>query len=124
MLAALIVVSAWAIWTLFANILALYFSPDVPLWFFYAAVLPSLLTGLAAYSLYKRSWWVSILLLLAIVVRVGTQIAFHNSSQPIIASSLAGELFERLPASLLVQVAAYLAISVYTMFLRKLGYLH
>ncbi len=91
----------------------------IPLWFFYLAVLPALLTLCAAYTLWRRKFWVVLLLVAAPLVNISVYLVVPGSSRVSLATSFAGQLAERLPQAQLLQLGVFAAAIVYVAILRK-----
>ena len=113
-------------WAFIASVVALVMTAtsDFPLWFYYLALLPSLLTLGAAYCLWRKSKWVIALLLLALLLALSVHLFFASTPSVSIATTLAGRVLERLPLQLLVQLGIFSAALLYSAFLIKWGHLN
>lgn len=91
----------------------------IPLWFFYLALAPSLLSLLGAYLLWRRSVWAIAPLPFAAGLRAAPYLFMVPYNGPPLSSTFAGQLFERLPPRVSIEAGVLLAIALYCVFLRK-----
>lgn len=91
----------------------------LPIWFFYLALSPSLLMLFSAYSLWRKEAWAIVLLPIAGILRAAPYLFMMPSEGPSLASTLAGQLLERLPPRISIETACLIGVALYCAFLRK-----
>lgn len=116
---------AWGAWGAGTTVvgLAAIGAQGTPLWFFYAALMPPLLSLLGAYGLWQRRMWAFAPVALAPVLALGTYLLISRAPPVSFATTLFGHVLERLPPQQLLLLALFGAVLLHMAFLRKWGYL-
>jgi len=95
----------------------------VPLWFFYLALLPSLVSLVGAYALWKQRLWAFVPVVAAPTLALGSYLLITPPPTVNFAPSFFGQVLARLPPQQLAMLALFCAVLVHMGFLRKWGYL-
>ena len=118
-----VLVSGHGIWSAAIAAASLAGSPDLPFWAFYLFSIPILLTLLAAYFLWACQAWAVYCLAAVPVARLGTRLPFMQSNEPLLSSSFALQVLERLPPGQVEQLLFFLVCFIYAGFMKKRGLL-